>query len=839
MKNNKLIYFFVILMLSIPFVVSTTTTVNVHLPYSYSLYCSATKLSSISYLADDSCSSVSPYSDSYFYSGLSATSTLGKYYRGLLTFDTSFLNGQNIDSAYIRLYRNSYTTGTHYFAFTGNSLNNPFSYSNALVWQSTSEGTLLTNTVLQSSTMTFNLNAAGLAYINKNGYTSFMYQDLNDINDIANYAKSFHTVWRDTVYSIRKPVLVVTYSPATDSTPSIGISIYSPINNTVDYDGIETFSITMTNVSSYIQNISLYTNLTNVWDRTNFSSLPLNTHSFTINNFTDSKHYKWQFVACNNESNCTNSSLRTLIESDRTKPGMVNNVAISSVGTNRVTLTWTNPSDIDYSYVKVYKNGSYFGQYNSPTATLTDTTLLSNSHYNYTFDYTVDSSGNINTTLNGSNQIRVITTAADGTGTNITFVSPLTAIAQDNTGISVALYTNESSTCKFGTVNDVYASLTYTMTSSNSLNHTYTAPYLLQGTTREYFFICKNTGTNIESGTRGLNVTATGTSAPTITLNSPTNNPPNITTNSVTFSYTVGDDYGISYCNLYLNSIMINKSTSGTGTKSFSKGNLANNNYNWYVTCYDNSNQPRSTTSSTYSFTVYSYTPVAPRNYYIFNDNNGMPVHYFDTFGNFWFKGTGQIVGDLSIRNLSAANIVTGDLGLIGKSRNELKVGTVFDTLDNYEKGGCAEIYAEGVYTGSEENVYFEVVIDTTLGSEIGLATFSYSYNGSDSMFIESGLTTSDTFITLENGISIRFEGCSGLDFADEDLFEILIYPDPSIGFSIDTSNYWNIKINSTADWDIIGNVNISGDIRPNTINGIDIKNVTQIGAEVHWAIWV
>lgn len=126
---------------------------------------------------------------------------------------------------------------------------------------------------------------------------------------------------------------------------------------------------------------------------------------------------------------------------DRTAPASVTDIKENRVGPDWISWSWVNPSDTDFSHVKVYLNGTLMTDtsgksVNSYNATgLTDGTI-------YTIGIvTVDSSGNINSTwVNDSATTIKLPQISSLSGTNIT-TSSITLIWQassDTTNVKIS-----------------------------------------------------------------------------------------------------------------------------------------------------------------------------------------------------------------------------------------------------------------------------------------------------------------------------------------------------------------------------------------------------------------
>lgn len=88
------------------------------------------------------------------------------------------------------------------------------------------------------------------------------------------------------------------------------------------------------------------------------------------------------------------------------------------------------------------------------------------------------------------------------------------------------------------------------------------------------------------------------------------------------------------------------------------------------------------------------------------------------------------------------------------------------------EGSGAGSAILNSTYTGTEDLDYY-VEIETT--GEIGVATFRWSDDGGDT-FDATGVVTSTSFITLNNGVQIKWTQGSGNDVVDGDVWRWKAY---------------------------------------------------------------
>jgi fibronectin type 3 domain-containing protein len=115
--------------------------------------------------------------------------------------------------------------------------------------------------------------------------------------------------------------------------------------------------------------------------------------SYTDNAVVDSTTYQYKVTTVdvnNNESSGSSLSVETIYV-DRTPPGEVTNLSKTEQDSS-ITLTWSNPVDLDFSHVRILKDGVQVAD-NVTGATFLDSNFDSTLYYTYTLK-TVDTSGN-------------------------------------------------------------------------------------------------------------------------------------------------------------------------------------------------------------------------------------------------------------------------------------------------------------------------------------------------------------------------------------------------------------------------------------------------------------
>lgn len=182
---------------------------------------------------------------------------------------------------------------------------------------------------------------------------------------------------------------------------------------------------------------------------------------------------------------------------DTTDP-IISSVA-SSTSSTAATVTWTTNelADSKVSY------GTAAGTYTTSTSSTSlvtshniGLTNLSASTLYYFVVVSADSSGNVSTST--ENTLRT-TATPDSTPPSRSSGSPSGAQAAGTTQVTIALTTDESATCKYGTTaNTAYAAIANTFTTTGGTSHTQTITSLSNGTTYTYYARCTD-GSNANS----------------------------------------------------------------------------------------------------------------------------------------------------------------------------------------------------------------------------------------------------------------------------------------------------------------------------------------------------
>lgn len=143
----------------------------------------------------------------------------------------------------------------------------------------------------------------------------------------------------------------------------------------------------------------------------------------------------------NINSTWVNDSATTLLLTDTIPPASVTDLGETFVDSNKITWTWTNPIDSDFSHVIVYLNGTFVTNTSDRSINFYNATGLSEGA-TYTISIqTVDTSGNINPEyVNDSTTTLKLPKVSNLSGTNITKTS-ITVIwesSDDTSGVRIS-----------------------------------------------------------------------------------------------------------------------------------------------------------------------------------------------------------------------------------------------------------------------------------------------------------------------------------------------------------------------------------------------------------------
>lgn len=115
-----------------------------------------------------------------------------------------------------------------------------------------------------------------------------------------------------------------------------------------------------------------------------------------------------------------------------------------------------------------------------------------------------------------------------------------------------------------------------------------------------------------------------------------------------------------------------------------------------------------------------------------------------------WMNSSRRLVTDAATQ-ITASSIFSGALGTARK-----------------EGTGSASMDVGGAFTGSGVLEYLVRIDSVAGGAEVGQATFRWK-TSDDSTWVATGVTTSSTFVTLNNGVQVKWTSGTGDDFALND----------------------------------------------------------------------
>lgn len=234
-------------------------------------------------------------------------------------------------------------------------------------------------------------------------------------------------------------------------------------------------------------------------------------------------------------------------ETDTTAPGEVTDLTITPNST-QMTLNWVNPTDIDFSYIELYKNGSIAAS-NITGNTYTFTGLVSNTFYQFKV-VTVDTTGNKSSGL-------IITGTTDPSA-DTTPPGSVTSLSETHTHDAATLTWTSPSDIDFSYVN-IYEGTT--RIGSGITQNTWSKTGLFPQTF--YTFTVKSVDTNGNESS-GNSISFTTNEPPDIIApDDITNLVETHNSESVTLTWNDPTNTDFSHVNIYKNNLKIGSSTSG------------------------------------------------------------------------------------------------------------------------------------------------------------------------------------------------------------------------------------------------------------------------------------
>ncbi len=196
------------------------------------------------------------------------------------------------------------------------------------------------------------------------------------------------------------------------------VTLNSPSNSSSDNSNSVVFNCSATDDLGLV-NITLYGNWSGGWhanETANITGLS-NSTTFTktlINNAT----YLWNCLAEDNDTNTDFGNSNFTFTLDNIIPSTVTNLSETSTGEFSIDWNWTNPSETDFNYTEIYRDGTFIANVSSPTNNYTMQGLSASTTYTISVR-TVDNAGNINTTfVNDSATTQASSGGGNGGGSN-------------------------------------------------------------------------------------------------------------------------------------------------------------------------------------------------------------------------------------------------------------------------------------------------------------------------------------------------------------------------------------------------------------------------------------
>ncbi len=123
--------------------------------------------------------------------------------------------------------------------------------------------------------------------------------------------------------------------------------------------------------------------------------------------------------------------------------------------------------------------------------------------------------------------------------------------------------------------------------------------------------------------------------------------------------------------------------------------------------------------------------------------------------GGYWLGGNDNLIETATLTSSSQ------ETGIVGMAVKKAGTGSGVAYTDN-----------PGAYTGTESLIYTVEIDSIVAGAEVGQATFRWR-NSNSATWDATGVTTASTYVTLENGVRIKWASGTGDDFVVGDQWTI------------------------------------------------------------------
>jgi len=216
------------------------------------------------------------------------------------------------------------------------------------------------------------------------------------------------------------------------------VTLNAPSNSYANTSNSVVFNCSATDDTG-LTNITLYGNWTGSFAANVIVSVTGLSNSTTFTKtLVNNNIYLWNCLVGDDSGNSVFAPNNFTFILDNTAPSAVTNLLETSTGVSSITWNWTNPSQTDFNYAEIYKDGTFIANVSSPTHEYKMLGLSASTTYTISLR-TVDNIGNINTIFVNDS---ALTKASSGVG-NASTGTTTTETAQTSESAVVKKETKE------------------------------------------------------------------------------------------------------------------------------------------------------------------------------------------------------------------------------------------------------------------------------------------------------------------------------------------------------------------------------------------------------------
>jgi len=233
---------------------------------------------------------------------------------------------------------------------------------------------------------------------------------------------------------------------ASTSTGGLVVTLNLPVNLSESNSSLITFNCSATDNLGLV-NLTLYGNWSGGWhanETVNVTGLS-NSTTFT-KTLVNNAPYLWNCFAEDGSGNSVFAASNFTFTLDNVAPSTVTNLSETSTGEFSIDWNWTNPTETDFNYTEIYRDGTFIVNVLSPTSNYTMEGLSASTTYTIS-TRTVDNAGNINTTfVNDSATTQASSNGGGGGGSN-DISKTISGLEETRDHEGLCYTTNSSATC--------------------------------------------------------------------------------------------------------------------------------------------------------------------------------------------------------------------------------------------------------------------------------------------------------------------------------------------------------------------------------------------------------